>query len=165
MIETADIEIRQVQPDDHLAALQLSSRLTIGVAPWRDPSKVALVVRAWVESSLTQAEDVGHAVFVALVSGNVVGVVTVAERTHFTGDVDAYVGELVTADGMEGRGIGRALMGATETWARDRGLRCLTLETGARNSRARDFYRLAGYEEEDVRLTKCLRDMSARTTQ
>jgi ribosomal protein S18 acetylase RimI-like enzyme len=57
---------------------------------------------------------------------------------------------------MEGRGIGQALLAAAEVWARDRGLTYMTLETGARNARAREFYRLAGYEEEDVRLTKRL---------
>ena len=90
------IEIRQVQPDDHFAVLALSPRLTVGVAPWRDPSKVALAVRGWLESSLATARELGHMVFVAVVSNEVVGVVTLSERRHFSGDVDAYVGELVT---------------------------------------------------------------------
>jgi ribosomal protein S18 acetylase RimI-like enzyme len=150
----ADIEIRPAEPKDHPAVLDLSPRLTIGVAPWRDPSKVARAVRGWIESSLTDADAPGHAVFVAVLGVQVVGFVTVAERAHFTGDLDGYVGELVTAGGMEGRGIGRALMAAAERWADARGLAHLTLETGAANDRAREFYRLAGYQDEDVRLTK-----------
>jgi len=47
-------------------------------------------------------------------------------------------------------------MAAAESWASDRGLRHLTLETGAANQPARGFYRALGYLEEDVRLTKPL---------
>jgi ribosomal protein S18 acetylase RimI-like enzyme len=55
---------------------------------------------------------------------------------------------------MEGRGAGRALMAAAEEWAASRGLSRITLDTGARNNRARRFYESAGFEEEDIRLTK-----------
>lgn len=55
---------------------------------------------------------------------------------------------------MEGRGVGRALMAAAEKWAASRGLSPITLETGARNHRARRFYERAGFEEEDIRLSK-----------
>ncbi len=84
-----------------------------------------------------------------------------AERTHFTGQVDAYVGELVTAEGHERRGIARALMAAAEDWGAARGLRYLTLETGMANHAARAFYAGIGYQEEDVRLTKRIRGHDA----
>jgi ribosomal protein S18 acetylase RimI-like enzyme len=87
----------------------------------------------------------------------VVGVVHAAEREHFTGQVDAYVGELVTAPGRERRGIGRALTAAAEAWGAARGLAYLTLRTGAANEKARAFYAALGYLEEDVRLTKRIR--------
>ena len=45
-------------------------------------------------------------------------------------------------------------MAAAEQWAAARGLPRITLETGARNHRARHFYEDAGYQEEEVRLTK-----------
>jgi GNAT superfamily N-acetyltransferase len=82
--------------------------------------------------------------------------VSVAEREHFTGELDAYVGELVVDGAMEGRGPGRVLMAAAEHWAADRGLPRITLETGARNHRARHFYEDAGYQEEEVRLIKAV---------
>jgi GNAT superfamily N-acetyltransferase len=78
----------------------------------------------------------------------------VGTRTHFTGDIDAYVGELVVAESMERRGVGARLLRVAETWAAARGLERLTLETGAANAGARAFYAVAGYHEEDVRLTK-----------
>jgi ribosomal protein S18 acetylase RimI-like enzyme len=95
-------------------------------------------------------------VLVALLDDQVVGMVSLAEREHFTGEVDAYVGELAVGRAMEGRGAGRALMTAAERWAAARGLPRITLETGARNHRARHFYEDAGYQEEEVRLTKAV---------
>ena len=47
-------------------------------------------------------------------------------------------------------------MAAAEEWARRQGLACVSLDTGAANTRARAFYAALGYEEEDVRLTKRL---------
>jgi len=107
-------------------------------------------------ASIGSAGQPGHAVYVAVAGGRVAGVVTVCEQTHFTGQTDAYVGELVVASGRERRGIATALMNAAETWAAGRGLAFRTLQTGAANQPARDLYRQLGYREEDVRLTKAI---------
>ena len=146
--------IRPARTDDHPALLALSPRLAAGVAPWRDPGTVARAVRGWIESSLAATHLDGHAVLVAVLNGQVEGMVSLAERRHFTGDLDAYIGELVVDGTVEGRGAGRALMTAAEGWAVNRGLPRITLETGTRNQRARRFYASAGYLEEDIRLTK-----------
>ncbi len=156
MTASDDFAIRPTRPQDYPALLDLSPRLAIGVAPWRDPAKVAAAVRGWIESSLASAGEQGHAVLVALLGGQVAGMVSLAEREHFTGELDAYVGELVVDRAIEGRGAGRALMAAAEQWAAARGLPRITLETGARNHRARHFYEDAGYQEEEVRLTKAV---------
>jgi ribosomal protein S18 acetylase RimI-like enzyme len=148
------IRIRTYAPTDRDAVLAMSPRLTEGMPPWRDPIAWLSAVRSWVRDSADSATQPGHALYVAVAGDRVVGFVSAAERTHFTGQVDAYVGELVTAAGMERRGIASALMAAAEAWAADHGLRCLTLETGAANQTARSFYAALGYLEEDVRLTK-----------
>src|SRR4051794_38113401 len=116
--------VRDYRPEDRAAVVSLATRLTIGVAPWRDPAAVAPAVRGWVMSSITDA-----AVFVAHDDHTVLGFVTVAERRHFTGAVDAYVGELVTAEEAEGRGVGRALLTRAEEWAREQGYVRISLET------------------------------------
>jgi len=154
MADHFEFDIRPAEPDDRAALLGLSARLTIGVAPWRDPGKVAAAVRGWIESSLASTGQEGHTVLVALLGGQVVGMVSLAEREHFTGERDAYVSELAVGARVEGRGAGRALMAAAEQWAAARGLPRISLETGAHNHRARHFYQSAGYQEEDVRLTK-----------
>jgi GNAT superfamily N-acetyltransferase len=153
------IVVRPFEPGDRAAVLVLSQRLTIGVAVWRDQERVSEAAHGWVEASLATADKPDHAVFVAVAGGSdgeVVGFVSVGESKHFTGQVDGYVGELVTAAAAEGRGVGRALMAAAEDWARQRGLSNLTLETGAANGRARNFYANLGYLEEEVRLTRRL---------
>jgi ribosomal protein S18 acetylase RimI-like enzyme len=157
MSKSPDFDIRPAREEDYPALLALSPRLTTGAAPWRDPVRFAAATRRWIESSLASAHEDGHAVMVALLDGRVAGMVSLAEREHFTGDLDAYVGELVTGGAVEGRGAGQALMAAAERWAASRGLSRVSLETGTRNHRARHFYDRAGYEEEEVRLSKAVR--------
>lgn len=152
----AEVRIRRYDPSDREAAVLLAIRLEIGVAHWRDADAVRRAVNGWIEASLAYADAVDRAVFVAHIGGEIAGLVTVAERIHFTGDVDAYVGELVVQATHERRGVGTLLMDAAEEWGRRRGLRHLTLETGAANLAARAFYTRCGYREEDVRLTKSL---------
>jgi ribosomal protein S18 acetylase RimI-like enzyme len=156
MTEESMIEIRPYRAADRDGALALASRLTEWVAAWRDPAAVLAAVRGWVGDSLDAAGRPGHAVYVAASGDTVAGVVTVTERTHFTGQVDAYVGELAVRPGMERRGIASKLMAAAEAWAAGRGLAFLTLETGAANEPARALYQALGYLPEDVRLTKAL---------
>jgi len=93
---------------------------------------------------------------VAIASGQVVGVVGIREQTHFTGQIDAYIGALAVASGMERRGIATALLAAAEAWAAQRGVEFLTLHTGAANQPARSLYRQLGYQEEELLLTKAV---------
>src|SRR5262245_50230942 len=137
MADHIEFDIRPARPDDRLVLLDLSARLTSGVAPWRDPAKVAAAARGWVTGSLESAGREGRAMLVAVLGGQVAGLVSLAEREHLTGEIDAYIGELAVAAALEGRGAGQALLAAAERWAAGRGLTHITLETGARNHRAR----------------------------
>jgi ribosomal protein S18 acetylase RimI-like enzyme len=156
MAAQATIRIRPYRPADRAQVLALASRLTEWVAGWRDPAAVLPAVQGWVRDSIDALSQPGHAVYVATDEESVVGFVTVSERTHFSGQVDAYVGELAVRAGMERRGIASQLMAAAEAWAVGRGLAFLTLETGAANRPARSLYQSLGYREEDVRLTKAV---------
>ena len=156
MAATASAQIRPLQPGDRSQVLALAPRLTQGVAPWRDPAAVRRAAHNWVQASIDTADQPGHAVYIAIASDRVVGVVSIREQTHFTGQTDAYVGELAVASGMERRGIATALMNAAEAWAAQRGLAFLTLQTGAANQPARSLYRQLGYHEEELLLTKAI---------
>lgn len=144
---------------DRDQVLALVGRLTEGVAAWRDRDRWRTVSRGWVEDSMAAAGGDDQQVFVVVPEGDVervAGFVSVGSKKHFTGDVDAYVGELVVAASAEGSGAGSALMAAAEAWARARGHARLTLDTGAANVRARAFYGRLGFLDEDVKLTKTL---------
>ncbi|WP_016698625.1 GNAT family N-acetyltransferase [Actinoalloteichus spitiensis] len=148
------MRVRRYTSADRPACLALAHRLREGVAEWRDPGAVAATARDWLARSLDLATSDLSPAFVAEVDGRVAGVVTVSERRHFTGTAEVHVAELVVDEGAEGRGIGSALVRAAEEWGRHRGLRRLSLETGAANHRARALYAALGYQEEDVRLSK-----------
>lgn len=152
---TDSVTVTTYHPEDRDAVLALAPRLCVGVASWRPADGVRSAVREWFEESVDAA---GHdqAVFVARVRDEVVGMVAVTEQRHWSGALDAYVGELATAADHESRGIGRALLTAAEEWAHSRGLAHITLETGAANVRARGFYNSLGYVDEEVRLTRVL---------
>jgi ribosomal protein S18 acetylase RimI-like enzyme len=155
-MSTAGIVIRTGTDADREAVLALAPRLTVGVAPWRDQAEALAAGRRWLEGSLG-AQAQGHgAVFVATVADQVLGVISIQPSTHFTGERDGYIGELAVAGHAARRGIGRALIDAADTWARDHGLAHLTLHAGAYNAGARAFYAALGFAEEEVRLTRPL---------
>jgi L-amino acid N-acyltransferase len=149
------VRVRAYDLADREAVLALAPRLTEGVAGWRDPHRVFTAVTGWVRDSLLEHSDPGRAVFVAD-DGEVLGFVTVSRSKHWAGDSDAYIGELVVSPEAEGRGIGRRLVQRVERWARERGLATVTLETGAANLPARNFYATLNFREEEVRLSKPL---------
>ncbi len=150
------IRVRPFAPADRDAVLGLAPRLTVGIAPWRDPAAFLAAARRWIEGSI---DGIGpdRAVLVAEdAQGRCVGFVSVGRDVHLTGEEQAYVGELAVAEGVEGGGVGRALLAGAEAWARERGYRLVALDTGAANARARDFYRRLGYAGESVKLVKVL---------
>ena len=154
MAPRQEIHVRRYRPGDRDRVLPLAPRLTEGTAPWRDPAGTLRAVEVAVRSAIDSFRVPGHAVFVAEADGDLVGFVTVSERISFAGQREGYVGWLAVRAGMERRGIGSMLMTMAEEWAVDRGLACLSLETGAANHAARSLYSTLGYEEEDIRLTK-----------
>ena len=151
------ILIHPADDDDRAGILELAPRLAEGVAPWRDQAEALLAGRRWLEESLDAAKTGGGAVLVAADADGIAGVISVRANTHFTGERDGYIGELVVADRASRRGVGRALITAAEAWARDHGLRNLTLLTGAFNTNARAFYAALDFADEEVRLTRPIR--------
>jgi len=157
------IEIHTLQEHEREAVLALAPRLTVGVAPWRDPEAVGQAVEGWARDAVEAHDPRTAPVLVAVDDGAVVGFVAAGTRRHWSGATDGYVGELVTARSAEGRGIGAALMAAAERWAVAQGCTRLTLETGAANTRAIAFYEHLGYVHEEVVLTRRLTTAGPRS--
>ena len=75
-------------------------------------------------------------------------------RDYFTLERHGHVGILAVTEGAEGRGAGRALLRAAESWARDRGFQTLTLNVFSGNDHARAVYEHLGFQEETVKYVK-----------
>ncbi|MEV0286839.1 MULTISPECIES: GNAT family N-acetyltransferase [unclassified Kribbella] len=149
-------EVRRYADTDREAVLALAPRLAEGVAEWRAPDKVRQAVTRWVEDAVARAGAPGRFIYVAEARGQVAGFVAGEERTHWTGQADVYLGELVVDVAFERKGVGRALVEAVVEHAARAGVDRITLETGAANTQARRFYASLGFAEEDVRLTRVL---------
>jgi ribosomal protein S18 acetylase RimI-like enzyme len=152
--------IRPAREQDRVQVLALAPRPTEGAAIWRCPDAVLTAATGWLDTSLDAALAESAAMYVACVAAGddpadperVVGVISVGRDRHFTGDDDAYIGELAVAPDAIRTGVGRRLVRAAESWARGGGLRRVSLHTGAATVTARAFYDALGFREEDVRL-------------
>lgn len=155
------IRVRPLQPADEEFVRGLAPRLTVGMPAWRDPERCLAAVEGWIAGSIDR-HGRRATVFVAEDErGERLGFASVSEETHFTGERQAYIGELATGAAAEGRGVGRALLAACENWARAQGFRIIALSTGAANVRALGFYRGHGYRDEDIRLSRLLDEPEA----
>ena len=98
-----------------------------------------------------------HVIFVADVSGSVVGLVGayLVEALEFTGAYGRLTG-MVVDEKWRGRGIGRLLMERIERWLREQGARMLILTSGNQRAEAHRFYRRLGYTETGLRFAKLL---------
>ena len=103
------IRVRPYDSADREFILSLAPRLAIGIAPWRDPQKMIVTAQGWITESIEQ-DGTKSRVFVAEDDhGDRLGFATVSHSTHFTGEGQAYIGELATNEMAEGRGVGKAL--------------------------------------------------------
>ena len=150
------LHVRPYEPRDHDFILSLAPRLAIGKRPWRDLELWLRTVEAWLTESINQHNQKTMVLVAEDEQGERLGFASVSHSTHFTGQPQAYIGELATLESVEGRGVGTALVKACEQWARDQGYTILTLSTGAGNTRAISFYHHLGFLDEDVTLTRLL---------
>ena len=148
------LHVRPYTPNDRTFILSLAPRLAIGKQPWRDLALWQKTVQAWLTESINQHNQKTMVLIAENEQGEQVGFATVSHSTHFTGQRQAYIGELATSENAEGRGVGSALVEACEQWARQQGYTIITLTTGAGNTRALRFYDHLGFRNEDVTLTK-----------
>jgi len=102
------------------------------------------------------ADDEDHLLLVACAGEEVVGFAGALARRHFSGEREAYLGELVVAPGARRAGVGGRLVAGVEAWARSRGLHRVTLDTGTANTAARELYERLGYTAEQVTLTRAV---------
>lgn len=158
-VPTSAIVIRAATIDDGAWILPLSSRLhDFGPPSWRPREEMDTAVAASIEAAL-RAPEAGQVVLVAQDrGGHPLGFVHVHSAVdYFTHETHSHVSDLAIRSEAEGRGAGRALMAAAESWAVARGHRLLTLNVFDANQRARRLYDSLGYEPDTTKLVKLLR--------
>jgi ribosomal protein S18 acetylase RimI-like enzyme len=98
-----------------------------------------------------ETED--HHLLVAESEGLRVGILWL--RVPSSGDA-AFVFDIEVEKELRGRGYGRAIMVAAESYARDLGATALRLHVFGSNTAARSLYESLGYETTNVNMTKSL---------
>jgi ribosomal protein S18 acetylase RimI-like enzyme len=106
------------------------------------------------------------AAFVAkTVDGTPAGFVWVARTHHdFTGELEATLLGQYVAEAYRHRGLGRLLMATAEEWARQQGLKRISMSVGARNTLAQNTYKTLGFRVESVRMSRDLRKQMDRAS-
>jgi GNAT superfamily N-acetyltransferase len=138
--------VRSASPADAFMIAPLLEQLGYTTSPDDVPRRIAGV------------HNGGGIVLVALDDKDrVVGVASATSYStlHVDGGV-AYITALVTDAKSRGRGVGRALVGAIERWARDRGAARLSVTSAERRSDAHAFYPACGFPYTGRRFSKNL---------
>jgi ribosomal protein S18 acetylase RimI-like enzyme len=145
--------IREFHPDtDKQAVIALIAELQDNEKSFDDRippgSEMAETYYDWM---LKRNAEYAGKIFVAESGGAVVAFINVLGRMKYT-DPDeypheyAYIDEIIVRSQFRDTGIGRKLMAAAETYARECGVNRLQLEVTASNVKARRFYTSIGFE-------------------
>ena len=142
--------VRRAAPGDAAALVELARAVgaeeegwLITDGEWRSPSEERRYLR-------TVRRHPHAAVFVAEGDEGIVGRISLARDPHPASEHIADLGIMV-AQGYRRQGIGRALMEAGETWAREVGVLKLELHVFPYNHAAIALYEQLGYEREGFR--------------
>jgi GNAT superfamily N-acetyltransferase len=151
---TAEIVVREALPEDWPAVAALLAELgrpeALGTALEDD-------LRDVYERYLAHPDTVA---LVAEVDRRVLGFCDVEFRTRLNfAEPQAWIPDLVVAEGERSRGAGRALLARAEEIARDRGCWGMSLESATWRERAHAFYVREGWTDSGKAFTKPLTDI------
>lgn len=151
---TGTITVRRAAPDDWPAVAALLAELG---RPQALGTEDEVALRAVYADYLERADAEA---LVAEADGEVIGFCDVEFRTRLNFDVpQAWIPDLVVAEGQRSRGAGRALLSRAEELARDRGCWGMTLESATWRDRAHAFYVREGWTDAGKAFNKPLSDI------
>lgn len=128
-----------------------------GPPPWRTREEVVAGEVRTLEGFFQAPHPASSLLVAVAAAGDPHGFVYLEElQDYFTLERHGHIGIIAVAAAFEGHGAGKALMGASEAWARGRGYRKLTLSVFEHNRRARGVYEHLGFAPDTVRYLKVL---------
>jgi GNAT superfamily N-acetyltransferase len=92
------------------------------------------------------AASTDHSLMVAEQVGRVVALCHVYVRPALDKPPEAIVQALVVDHASRGSGVGKIMMAAAETWAKDRGFTSVALASNVARTEAHTFYEAIGYQ-------------------
>jgi len=160
-IQAGELEllIRSASPDDEDFIIKLSERFVDFELPrWRRRNVVLEGIRRDLMRHLEE-QPPGSFMFIAEddSTGERMGLLHLQLVTDFfTGHQNCHISDLAVARGGEGQGIGKALIGYAETFAREHRCERLQLAVFPGNERGVKIYESAGFGTEMLRMVKPL---------
>lgn len=159
-IQAGDLEllVRAADADDDDFIYGLVPRFVDFELPaWRKRTQVAEGIRRDLDKHLENPPPGSFLFVVETDDGKRVGFLHVQNVIDFfTGGMNCHISDLAVAKGWDGKGIGRALLDYSESFAREHRCERLTLAVFPGNERARKLYAESGFDTEMLRLTKPL---------
>lgn len=153
-----EFKIRRAVPNDKDFIVSLVPRLTaFGPPSWRDIENMTAVDTDLLVSRFDEPDD-ATAIFVAEdVDGGLLGFIHLQPGSdYYNKEPHGHVTDLIVGTEGEGRGVGRALLGKAEVWAREKGYTWLSLSVFGQNTRAKQLYERIGYGEDMIKYIKYL---------
>ena len=156
MENAADIRIRPLRADDAEFVLALVPRfVAFELPPWRECEETAAGIRHKFEQQLAKCPDSSRLFVAETEAGERAGFLHLQATTDFfTEAANCHISDLAVAEGMDGRGVGGALLEFAARWAKSHRCRFLTLSAFPGNARAIALYERHGYAVELLRMTK-----------
>lgn len=151
--------IRLADVDDDAFILGMVPRFTdFSLPAWRRRNECISGIREDLARHLGD-QPAGSFMFIAEDRGNGerVGFIHLKKvQDFFNGRMNCHISDMAVAQGVEGRGIGRALLAHAEAWAREHHCHMLSLAVFPGNERARKLYADSGFDVDLLRLAKPL---------
>ena len=135
--------------------MSLVERFTsFDLPPWRAKQAIDEANRTALSTALDSA-DANRIVFVAERGDTFVGFIHVQARSdHFTHAEIGYVSDIAVHPDHERQGVAGALLDEALQWAKQEGLKALTLEVFEGNGRAMMFYEKHGFARDVIQYTR-----------
>ncbi|MEP6620128.1 MAG: GNAT family N-acetyltransferase [bacterium] len=144
------LTIRLASPSDAIAIAALNAVLGYPTPADRIPDRLQRLTASPAATAL-----------VAEAEGEVVGIITAMLVSSIHDDAPiAWITTLVVATEMQGRGVGRQLVAAAESWAHAGGAKRISVTSRTHRLEAHRFYEGLGYEKTGVRLGKTFSKVS-----